>query len=92
MVTKSAAQPITDELTVEKVRDYLADLPDNASRLTTIAAESDATVTTTNNGDTALRLSKTIFQVEQEYFTFVSIENKAWYVRAATPDERLLLP
>ena len=88
-------KPVTDELTVEMVRDYLADLPDNAARVATINAESDAVVTLSHDPDmgcATLRFTRTTFKVEQEHFTYVYTMGDGWYVRAATPDERALLP
>ena len=88
-------KPVTDELTIEMVRDYLADLPDNAARVAAIAAESDAVVTLSRDPDVGcatLRFTKVAFKVEQEHFTYVYTPMGGWYVRAATPDERALLP
>lgn len=89
------AKPVTDELMVEKVRDYLAYLPDNAARVATINAESDAVVTLSHDPDmgcATLRFTRTTFKVEQEHFTYVYTMGDGWYVRAATPDERALVP
>ena len=88
-------KPVTDELTVEMMREYLANLPDNAARVATINAESDAVVTLSREPDVGcdpLRFTKVVFRVEQEHFTYVSTLVGGWYVRAATPDERALLP
>jgi len=87
--------PVTDELTVEMVRDYLTDLPDNTARVAAINAESDAVVTLSRDPDVGcatLRFTKVAFKVEQEHFTYVYTPIGGWYVRAATPDERALLP
>lgn len=98
METKAATvkhKSVTDELTVEEVRDYLADLPDNAARVATITTESDAVVTLSREPDVGCdppRFTKVVFRVEQEHFTYVSTLVGGWYVRAATPDERALLP
>lgn len=91
----SKPAPVTDALTVEKVRDYLADMPDNASREATINAESDSAATLSREPDAgcpSLRFTRITFKVEQEHFTYVSTIGGGWYVRAATPDERALLP
>ena len=97
LVTDIPLVSTTDDLTVEKVRDYLATLPDNAARLAAIAAEADAVYNMDDYGCLAkfcsdLRFTKSTFSVEQECFAFVSLLDNGWYVRAATPDERALLP
>lgn len=86
-------KPVTDELTVKMVRDYLADLSGNDARVAAINAESDAVVTLSPDvGCATLRLTRIAFKVEQEHFTYVCTIGNGWYVRAATPDERALLP